>query len=212
MKPLAAALLGSGVVLALVLFLGAAPSQTQVCHPGETVFDVSTGDVYTCQATWPNPWSAADTTWLLPVTHGGIGIGTITQGDVLYGSAANTLAALAAGTSGKPLVTAGGGANPSWATLGVAGGGTGLATLTTGAVQVGAGTSAVTQLAVQSCTSSAATTCTITVARSGCTPVCSASALAGSGTQCLKTAVVSGTTLTCTFTTSGTNTCNCLCP
>ena len=39
----------------------------------------------------------------------------VVQGDVLYGSAADTLSRLPAGTSGYHLQTAGAGANPVWA-------------------------------------------------------------------------------------------------
>jgi len=54
-----------------------------------------------------------------------------------------------AGTSGQPLLSAGGGASPmTFGTLGVAGGGTGLATLTAHAPYVGNGTSAPTSLGV----------------------------------------------------------------
>ena len=38
----------------------------------------------------------------------------VVQGDVLYGSAADTLSRLAAGTSGQVLTTAGAGADPTW--------------------------------------------------------------------------------------------------
>ena len=38
----------------------------------------------------------------------------VVQGDVLYGSAADTLSRLPAGTSGQVLVSGGAGANPSW--------------------------------------------------------------------------------------------------
>ena len=41
----------------------------------------------------------------------------VVQGDVLYGSAADTLSRLAPGTSGQYLQTAGAGANPAWATV-----------------------------------------------------------------------------------------------
>lgn len=52
-----------------------------------------------------------------------------------------------AGSSGQPLLSAGGGSSPmTFGTLGVAGGGSGLATRTNHAVQVGAGTSAITQV------------------------------------------------------------------
>ncbi len=54
-----------------------------------------------------------------------------------------------AGSSGQPLLSAGGGASPmTFGTLGVAGGGTGLATLTAHAPYVGNGTSAPTSLGV----------------------------------------------------------------
>ena len=39
----------------------------------------------------------------------------VVQGDVLYGSAADTLSRLAPGTAGQVLQTAGAGANPVWA-------------------------------------------------------------------------------------------------
>jgi len=42
----------------------------------------------------------------------------VVQGDVLYGSAADTLSRLAAGTSGQQLQTQGAGANPIWAAAG----------------------------------------------------------------------------------------------
>jgi hypothetical protein len=41
----------------------------------------------------------------------------VVQGDVLYGSAADTLSRLAPGTSGQFLQTAGAAANPAWATV-----------------------------------------------------------------------------------------------
>jgi len=41
----------------------------------------------------------------------------VVQGDVLYGSAADTLSRLAPGTSGQYLQTAGAAANPTWATV-----------------------------------------------------------------------------------------------
>jgi len=54
----------------------------------------------------------------LDETMGGTGQTTITQGDILYGSAANTLSKLAAGTSGQYLKTQGAGANPVWGDAG----------------------------------------------------------------------------------------------
>jgi len=53
----------------------------------------------------------------LDETLGGTGQTTFAQGDILYASGANTLAKLAAGTSGYYLKTQGAGANPTWATI-----------------------------------------------------------------------------------------------
>lgn len=79
----------------------------------------------------------------LAVTRGGTGLGSIAQGDLLYGSASNTIAALAKNTSAtRYLSNTGTSNNPSWAqvdlTNGVTGtlpagnGGTGIAALGTG--------------------------------------------------------------------------------
>lgn len=54
-------------------------------------------------------------TGVLDETNGGTGQSTIIQGDVLYGSAANTLSTLPAGTAGQALTTNGAAANPSFA-------------------------------------------------------------------------------------------------
>ncbi len=56
-------------------------------------------------------WSAT----AVGATKGGTGATTVTQGDILYGSAADTWSKLAAGTSGQFLKTLGAGANPAWA-------------------------------------------------------------------------------------------------
>lgn len=53
-------------------------------------------------------------------TVNGQSLPAVIQGDILYGSAANTLSALAAGTSGYVLKTQGAGANPVWGLLGKA--------------------------------------------------------------------------------------------
>jgi len=60
-------------------------------------------------------------TGILDETNGGTGQNTITQGDLLYGSAANTLSKLGFGTSGYFLKTQGTGANPVWAVAAAAG-------------------------------------------------------------------------------------------
>lgn len=77
----------------------------------------------------------------LAVTRGGTGLSTVAQGDILYGSAANTLAALAKNTTAtRYLSNTGSSNNPAWAqidltngvtgTLPVGNGGTGLSSLT----------------------------------------------------------------------------------
>ncbi len=61
-------------------------------------------------------WSAIATGDLptIPETKGGTNQTTYTQGDIIYSSAANTLAKLAAGTATYILQTGGAAANPSW--------------------------------------------------------------------------------------------------
>ena len=86
---------------------------------------------------------------------------TFAQGDIVYGSATNTLTALAKDTnSTRVLTNTGTNNNPAWAqvtltsgvtgTLPVGNGGTGVANPTIHSIQVGAGSSALTQLAVGS--------------------------------------------------------------
>ncbi len=92
----------------------------------------------------------------LTVLEGGTGIETYTQGDIIYSSAANTLAKLVKNTTAtRYLSNTGTDNNPAWAlvnlangvtgTLPVANGGTGATTLT--GILLGNGTSAVTALA-----------------------------------------------------------------
>lgn len=101
--------------------------------------------------------SSADVTGTLGVTNGGTGLATFAQGDLIYGSAANTLSALAKNASAsRYLSNSGSSNNPAWAqvdlTNGVTGilpvgnGGTGAANYTkgtfhgsTGSVTVAAG-------------------------------------------------------------------------
>jgi hypothetical protein len=93
----------------------------------------------------------------LPVTSGGTGLATATQGDIIYASASNTYAALPKNTTAtRYLANTGTSNNPAWAqidltngvvnTLPVNRGGTGVATVTSGALLLGAGTSAFTTL------------------------------------------------------------------
>ena len=58
--------------------------------------------------------TAANVTGTVAVTNGGTGLTTVTTGDLLYGSAANTWGKLPAGTNGQFLTLASG--IPSWAT------------------------------------------------------------------------------------------------
>jgi len=93
----------------------------------------------------------------LPVTSGGTGLATATQGDIIYASASNTYVALPKNTTAtRYLANTGTSNNPAWAqidltngvvnTLPVNRGGTGVATVTSGALLLGAGTSAFTTL------------------------------------------------------------------
>ena len=88
---------------------------------------------------------STDTSGTLGVTRGGTGLATVAQGDLLYGSASNTLAALAKNASStRYLSNTGATNNPAWAqvalatgvsgTLPVANGGSGLTTGTSGGV------------------------------------------------------------------------------
>lgn len=108
--------------------------------------------------------TTADRAYTLPDANGivaltaGASIPVIAQGDLLYGSAANTLSTLAKDTNAtRYLSNTGTTNNPAWAqvslttgvtgTLPVGNGGTGQTTLTNHGVLVGAATSAITQLA-----------------------------------------------------------------
>ena len=90
----------------------------------------------------------------LAVTRGGTGLSTVAQGDILYGSASNTLAALAKNTTAtRYLSNTGSSNNPAWAqidlsngvtgTLPVGNGGTGATTFTAGRILFGNTTSAI---------------------------------------------------------------------
>ena len=90
----------------------------------------------------------------LAVTRGGTGLSTVAQGDILYGSAANTLAALTKNTTAtRYLANTGTNNNPAWAqidlsngvtgTLPVGNGGTGATSFTAGRVLFGNSTSAI---------------------------------------------------------------------
>lgn len=89
-----------------------------------------------------------DITGTLAVTHGGTGLATLAQGDLLYGSASNTLSSLSKSSSAtRYLANTGTTNNPAWdqvalgtgvsGTLSVANGGTGQTTYTDGQLLIG---------------------------------------------------------------------------
>lgn len=83
----------------------------------------------------------------VPTANGGTGLTSYTTGDILYASAATTLAALADVATGNALISGGVGAAPSWGkigltthisgTLAVGNGGTGQTTYTDGQLLIG---------------------------------------------------------------------------
>lgn len=91
----------------------------------------------------------------LAVTRGGTGLSTVAQGDILYGSASNTITALAKNTTAtRYLANTGTNNNPAWAqidltngitgTLPTGNGGTGLTSFTANGVVYASSTSALT--------------------------------------------------------------------
>lgn len=78
--------------------------------------DITSGNVYSMTYDGTD-FRIHESPKVLPVTSGGTGNSTVTQGDILYASAANTLSKLSAGTSGQYLKTQGAGANPAWSDL-----------------------------------------------------------------------------------------------
>lgn len=80
--------------------------------------------------------------------NGGTAQTTWTTGDLLYASAANTLAKLAVGAAGKALVASAG--LPAWGTLAETGGGTNQTTYTTGDVLYASAANTLAKLAVGS--------------------------------------------------------------
>ena len=70
--------------------------------------------------------ASADVTGTLPVTSGGTGLATATQGDLLYGSASNTISRLTKDANAtRYLSNTGTSNNPAWAQVNVANGVTG---------------------------------------------------------------------------------------
>lgn len=102
--------------------------------------------------------ATTDITGTLPVTNGGTGLNTASQGDILYGSAANTYSKLAKDTNAtRYLGNTGTSNNPAWAqvnltngvtgTLPVTSGGTGIATVAQGDLVFGSASNTISALA-----------------------------------------------------------------
>jgi hypothetical protein len=80
-------------------------------------------------------------TGTLGVTNGGTGLATASQGDLLYGSAANTYSALAKNaTATRYLSNTGTSNNPAWAQVNVANGITGTVPVANGGLGIASGT------------------------------------------------------------------------
>lgn len=77
----------------------------------------------------------------LTVPGGGTGRTTLTAHELLVGSGTSAINVVAAGATGKPLISGGAGADPAFGTLSVPGGGTGAATLAAHGVLIGEGAS-----------------------------------------------------------------------
>jgi hypothetical protein len=105
---------GTGLTTAAqgsVLVANAADTFTALDGGGSNdgvLFYSQTGDTIS----WATSLNVSFLTGTLPVTNGGTGLNTVSTGDILYGSAANTISALSAGTDGNFLVQASG--VPSW--------------------------------------------------------------------------------------------------
>lgn len=83
--------------------------------------------------TWSQVSLTAGVTGTLPVTNGGTGLATVAQGDLLYGSASNTLSALAKNiTATRYLANTGTNNNPQWDQVNLANGVTGQLPLANG--------------------------------------------------------------------------------
>jgi trimeric autotransporter adhesin len=77
----------------------------------------------------------------LTVAAGGTGQTSLTARGILFGNGVSAVGVTAQGTAGRPLLSGGSSANPSFSTLTASGGGTGRTTLQLGGVLLGNGTS-----------------------------------------------------------------------
>lgn len=95
---------------------------------------------------------------VLDETNGGTGQSTITTGDILYGSASNTLGKLAGVATGNALISGGVATAPSWGKIGltthvsgtlpIANGGTNVTTYTTGDILYASATNTLSKLGI----------------------------------------------------------------
>jgi len=152
----------------VILFLGSMAYYANATTPnpghpwaevGDGVFAVTNNQTGVRTYTFPDASTTVLTTnSAVTVPQGGTGIATVDQGDLLYGSSADTISALAKDTnSTRYLSNTGTSNNPAWSlvdltngitgTLPVSSGGTGLTTLTADSVILGNGTSAPTFVA-----------------------------------------------------------------
>lgn len=153
----------------------------------------------------------------LPVTSGGTGLTTAAQGDIVYGSASNTLSLLSKSTTAtRYLSNTGTSNNPAWAqvnmadgvtgTLPVANGGTGATSLTANRILVGNGTSAISNSANLTFDLS-----TLKFSHTGTRSISSSDnmfSLAGTHTSTANSVTAVGLNLANTFTNSGAETGN----
>lgn len=97
---------------------------------------------------WYANTNSGSTGGVAPVANGGTGRATLTAHDILLGEGTSPVGLVApSATSGVPVISQGGAADPIYGTAVVAGGGTGATTLTAHGVLLGEGTASVTPLA-----------------------------------------------------------------
>ena len=94
-----------------------APSTTSttnltISNSSGTTLNVSSNDSAAVTVTGGVSANSLTLTTALPVTSGGLGFGSVAAGDLIYGSASNTLGKLSKGTDGQILTLASG--VPSW--------------------------------------------------------------------------------------------------
>ncbi len=114
-------------------FIFASTALATTPNPGHPWTDVGDGTFIVTGPTTARTYTFPDanatvltTNALVSVTQGGTGLNTVAQGDILYGSASNTLSALAKSTSAtRYLANTGSSNNPAWAQVDLTNGVTG---------------------------------------------------------------------------------------